>query len=139
MFAPNKMPEITICSGFKEGGSPLVEFGKLEEGKLYAKVGRTTGLTVGTYRGVMACSWKREKDRIRYDDGGNEVKTRGVATHMIVGIKGIRFCELGDSGSFIISCDGKICGVCRMTTVPNCRRLTTSHSSQKDTRYLCIA
>jgi hypothetical protein len=42
-----------------------VEFGKLEEGKLYAKVGRTTGLTVGTYRGVMACSWKREKDRIR--------------------------------------------------------------------------
>ena len=127
MFAPNKMPEITICSGFKEGGSPLVEFGKLEEGKLYAKVGRTTGLTVGTYRGVMACSWKREKDKIRYDDGGNEVKTKGVATHIIVGIKGIRFCELGDSGSFIISCDGKICGVLHSMSDDNGSELSPTY------------
>jgi len=90
----------------------------------------------------MACSWKREKDKIRYDDGGNEVKTKGVATHIIVGIKGIRFCELGDSGSFIISCDGKICGVLHSMLDDNGSELSDlplATAAKKTSMYSIIA
>lgn len=92
-------------------------FGKLEGGKFYYKVGRTTGLTHGICHGTQAYV---PGEHIRYNERGNPVRVRdkGQATMewILVGgpddeKKQTSFCQPGDSGAFIIDTDGKVSGL----------------------------
>ncbi|KAL1964467.1 hypothetical protein VTN77DRAFT_6893 [Rasamsonia byssochlamydoides] len=128
-FGPNRMPAIpppkipsmyTRRTLFAPEGVPLVEFGGLEKGSYYVKIGRTSNLTAGVCNGALAyCNWS-ERDGIRYDEKGTEVKVADNRTEEYVILdKSTRqtehtqasFCEAGDSGSFIIDGNGKVCGL----------------------------
>lgn len=93
------------------------DFGKLEGGRFYYKVGRTTGLTCSICHAVQAYV---PGEHIRYDDKGRCVRVRdkGKATleWILVGgpdaeKKQSSVCQPGDSGAFIIDSEGKVSGL----------------------------
>jgi len=125
LTCPNKMPSIeprNLPSAYGQGpvmveaGTPLCDFGEIEPGMWYTRVGRTSTHS-GVANGVRAClNWV---DVIRYDFNGEPIKmskwtteehlilnrrTRGEFTQMEFGLP-------GDSGSLLINRFGKICGL----------------------------
>lgn len=92
-------------------GTVLKQFGTIEEGRWYCKVGRTTGLTAGVCSGLYAyCQWAAE-DRVWFDERGQEVETRkGITEEWVIlaEVEGVNgrvqeaFYRRGDSGSGII-------------------------------------
>ena len=54
--------------------SPLTEFGTLEKGGYYAKLGRSTGVTGGICHGVLACCHWTGSNRLRFDHNGRKTE-----------------------------------------------------------------
>ncbi|KAJ5090106.1 hypothetical protein N7532_008790 [Penicillium argentinense] len=131
-FGPNVMPALpsesqssldlddhNFALPYPEG-EPLREFGKLEKGKYYLKLGRTTGLTMGQCNGALArCRWSSGV-QTRYDPNSTPVTLSDNYTQEFV-ILSVRpdgsaaiqddFVLEGDSGSLVLDVDGKVCGV----------------------------
>ncbi|KAL5341990.1 hypothetical protein BJX70DRAFT_395354 [Aspergillus crustosus] len=129
----NKMPSVPISDRpfypdtkepkeqrFPEGW-PLVEFGRLEEGKWYCKAGRTSRVTGGICLGVRSyCNWlpsqrqrwsKDGKERAMIEDGVTEewlITTKNVGPN---GAHQGTFCRNGDSGSGVVNNSGRISGL----------------------------
>ncbi|KAK2807789.1 hypothetical protein FQN50_005332 [Emmonsiellopsis sp. PD_5] len=99
---------------------PFTSFGTLTKGDFYAKRGRSTGLIGGQSNGVLVnCNWQ-ERDRLRYDENGKQVKAEAGHTkeHVIFTKNTLSksatqksFAEPGDSGSFIVSANSEVCGL----------------------------
>lgn len=92
------------------------DIGKLEGGKFYYKVGRTTGLTHGICHGAQAYV---PGEHIRYNEKVKPVRVRdkGKATMECILVGGpddekkqSSVCQPGDSGAFIVDADGKVSG-----------------------------
>ncbi|KAK2779183.1 hypothetical protein FQN53_001506 [Emmonsiellopsis sp. PD_33] len=98
----------------------FTSFGTLTKGDFYAKRGRSTGLTGGQSNGVLVnCNWQ-ERDWLRYDENGKQVKAEAGHTkeHVIFtkntlskSVAQKSFAEPGDSGSFIVSANSEVCGL----------------------------
>ena len=119
--APNQRPSEYNCGTLTVGeGLLLNKFGKLELGEWYLRAGRTS-THAGVCNGVVACcNWDGD-DKNRYDRKGDLVrigkgtteeylllnKRRGAANETVQ-------CEFGlpgDSGSWLINKQGKVCGL----------------------------
>ena len=121
-FGPNRMPRVPenlrpdiggIPTLLPPEGSPLKDFGELEKGGYYLKVGRTTGITAGRCNGTLAYVNWSQNDRERYNEKGNAVSiTRRVTTeYVIVGHAQAEFALPGDSGSMLLNDRGEVCGL----------------------------
>lgn len=93
-FGPNKMFAVPDDQAPKKydsslgppipEGTPLTEFGSLEKGKYYLKLGRSTGVTAGICNGALACcSWTGRNTR-RYDHNGKPVDVSQEVTEEFV-------------------------------------------------------
>lgn len=111
----------TQVSPYPEG-SPLTQFGSLEKGKYYIKLGRTTGVTSGLCNGALACCNWTGRNAVRYDHNGKEIEDQQNISeeYVIVGKKNGKqtaFAEDGDSGSFFVpNVEGDVCGLLFGTT-----------------------
>ena len=111
-------------------GDPLFSingFTRLEKGKWYFKVGRTTGITAGICHGtkIVLNIFGTETltgARTRYDESGKFLGLSKPADfieeYLIVSTKPGQnaaqqrdFCESGDSGALIIDADGEVAGL----------------------------
>lgn len=101
-------------------GTPLTEFGNLEEGNFYFKMGRSTGVTAGICNGALACCNWEGKDCVRFQHDGQQVNLSSNVTEEFVIVNNKQgaaehqqtsFAESGDSGSFVINNSGQVCGL----------------------------
>ena len=101
-------------------GSPLTEFGTLERGGYYVKLGRSTGVTAGICHGALACCHWTGSNRLRFDHNGRKTElSESVTEEFIIMSKTTdqaeyrqsSFAEKGDSGAFVVDIEGKICGL----------------------------
>ncbi|WEW60053.1 hypothetical protein PRK78_005537 [Emydomyces testavorans] len=106
---------------FAQSGQPVSGFGRIEKGQWYFKVGRTTDITYGVCNGVAAdCCWP-DSDQERYDSIGKGVAPppRNETKELVIISKKLNtpshtqesFCRPGDSGSWVIDANGKLCGL----------------------------
>ncbi|OJJ42436.1 hypothetical protein ASPZODRAFT_125409 [Penicilliopsis zonata CBS 506.65] len=132
-FGPNLMFEVPtnqqpwkydLKLGPVIAGMPLTDFGSLEEGGVYYKLGRTTGITGGICHGALACChWKGGPSFLSKNNDHNDRETclSSVVTEEFMIINYTSHCqrhytqssfaESGDSGSLIINHHSLVCGL----------------------------
>ncbi|MCJ1244342.1 hypothetical protein MMC30_001540 [Trapelia coarctata] len=118
---PNKKtPEdYRFDSGYDAGNTIAKTFNKMEKGKWYMKVGRTTNITAGICNGTIANVVRTSLPH--YDEEGKEVKLeqKTVEEYVVISYdtqspdmkEQDTFCLRCDSGSFVINSRGHVSGL----------------------------
>lgn len=93
-----------------------INFGAMEKGKRYFKVGRSSAITVGVCNGTE--SEINQTGSPRYDEDGKEYIMRGHCARVLTitsmekwNVNQSPFSKPGDSGSFVVDGDGLVCGL----------------------------